>query len=280
LKSWMNQKKLKRGLKDISPLFQGASKKTPQVAKPVDATPVIELANEPLGTQCLAVFSPEILGDSLLLSTFLASKLATFQRPCSILSLNTMAARKQFGNEHSVQSESYGKHIRRLSLSWDEFESLNDQPVSRVTQPEKSHLLFVEFEHSQLPYVEKVIPILDKWIVLVKPSLESISEAYKMMKAAIPLNRHLEFYMLFSGSSRDPRCEMLFERFSELCARRLGIDLMWLGCLDFSQGSGKVFGDLSLEHLFLKSSTATDSVEKRALEALLITESDRKVVGI
>lgn len=254
-------RKLKRGLKDLSPLFG-------QVP-PSGRAPLLETEK---GMECLSIFSPDLPGDSLFLASYFASRLASRERPCTILSL--VSAHAQFGPPagHGLQNEPFGHHVRRRIISWDQLESVAGiRPVALDFSGETvlNSTLFLEFEYAHVPCFEKVIPILDKWIVWLQPSFESLSEAYKMIKATRSANSRLEYFLLLNLPPQAGQGSRLFEQFSEMVSRRLGIHLVWLGSLYLPKGKEPLAVSLDLNPLFPNPAERTDSVEKRMLADFL-----------
>lgn len=254
-------RRLKRGLKDVVPTYHSSTEQKSQTrsnCRPARASTVA--AVEPQ-RYCLGVYSPHSPADSLLLNTYFASKLATEDPMCTIVSLHPGR-----NPSREAKKESLAPHLDRVSVFWDQWGHPKPQAL---TPPEKSHLLFLDFDSSNAAHFEKVLPLLDKWILLVQPHFESLSEAYKVIKAAAPLNQRLEYFLLFGGQASDERGALLFERFSELVANRLNIDLVWLGSLHLPCGSESLSAELAPEHLFLKTMQPHDSVEKRSLLSLI-----------
>jgi hypothetical protein len=253
-----DSKKLKRGLKDISPLFNEMEHPPAQNI----SAPSFETAT---ALQCLSVFSPHP-EESLMLNSYFASKLSMTGSDCAIITLNDLRLTQL---RKPLRTEAPVSHIKRLSLSWDQFEKVCYGPLPRRDSSfAKSRVLFMDFNLYATPYFEKLIPILDKWIFVVEPNAESLTESYKIIKASLSLNRHLEYFVLYRGMAQDSRSSQLFERFSDLISRKLGVHLGWLGSLELSKGS-PISSELALDQLFLKSGEGTDSLEKRALAAFV-----------
>lgn len=120
-----------------------------------------------------------------------------------------------------------------------------------VPVPMNSGILLFDFDYSNPLYFEKIVPVLDQWILLIKPEQESLCEGYKFIKASVPLNRDLEYFIVLNEAAWDDRGILLFEKFSDMVSRRLGLSLHWLGYWD----------RMNLEPLRVFSSG--DSVEKR-----------------
>ena len=83
----------------------------------------------------------------------------------------------------------------------------------------RSRDIFLDFEYRHLLYFEKAISLLDKWVLLLKPTAESLTEGYKMMKVGLALNPQLEFYITLSGKAEEAKGGMVFDRFSEFVSK-------------------------------------------------------------
>ena len=255
----MNEpRKLKRGLRDISPLFESQTSGKP-----------LPVSIPERGIECFGIFSPDSAGDSLFLTTYLASRLAQPDHPCSIISLTSPHDRQARDPHSLLKIESFGAHLKRFSLSSEQFDEVCKRPVPPYSAAPSSPLLFLDFEYANVLYFEKAMPVIDKWIILIQPAFESLSEAYKMMKAAAALNNRLEYFLLYDGPASDSRGGLVFERFSEMVSRRLRINLGWLGSLHLPKGVESFSAELALDNLFLRPSEGSDSVEKRSLAALV-----------
>ncbi|MFH0984008.1 MAG: hypothetical protein V1882_00575, partial [Candidatus Omnitrophota bacterium] len=184
-----DSRKLVRGLKDISPLFGDAS-----VDLPARRSPEI---------QVLGVSTPDCDGDSLLLNTFFASQIASPGRACSLLSLLSRTNRSFLGAEGSAR-ESLGEHMERYSLYWDELRDLVSGPSApRVSGMLQNRDIFLDFEYRHLFHFERAISLLDKWVLVLKPTADSLTEGYKMMKVGLSINPQLEFYVTLSGQTEE-----------------------------------------------------------------------------
>ena len=245
-------RKLKRGLKDISPLFEGETHDTsaPMMpAAPVLMAPAVESA----GFRLAALFSPIPEASPLLLSQILVSRLLVQNRQASILSLGLSEKAPQSGN---------------LNLSWEKFQEICETSGRTSISPEISHTLFLDFDYANLEQFQKTIPLLDQWILVVRPDMESLTESYRMMKASQALNGRLEYFLLFDNRLPDDQASRFFEKYGEFVSRRLGIHLSWLGSIQQKTSRGYAPG-LAVETLFMKSSLEHRSVEKKAISGFL-----------
>lgn len=264
------EKKLKRGLKDISPLF---FEKGMPFSK---AAPVVPVENDPSCTSILSVFSPDIVGDSLFLNSYVASHLASSARPCTVLSLESgyhasPVSQLAPASLSNLTMTAMGPYLRRAVLPWSDFIDICERPQKRIFgEPFARQMLFLDFEWQQVPHFEKIIPILQKWIILSQPNTDSLSQAYKMMKAAAQLNRHMRYFLLFEGEPMAGRGNFLFERFSQIVAKHLQIDLVWLGYLSLTSEKDERFWIHNLlERLQGHESDKIDNPGKIALARFL-----------
>ena len=243
-----NPRKLVRGLKDISPLFRVVSE---EVA-----------VRHALEVQVLGVSSPDCDGDSLLLNTFFASQIASPDKACSLLSVLSRSAVVSSQSGKGMP-ESFGEHLKRYCLYWDELRDLVSGPS--LPRPEgvlQSRDIFLDFEYRHLLHFEKIVSLLDKWVLVLKPTAESLTEGYKMMKVGRALNPQLEFYITLSGKAEGSKGEVIFERFSDFSARHLEVDLGWLGWLDLADPARHFSAALHTEPLKYQQWNAKPSLSK------------------
>lgn len=244
------EKKLKRGLQDISPLFV------------LEASLEAEVKAQNSDLEIISVSSPDCPSDSLFLNTYLASQLSAQEKNCLILSVQD--SEEKIAIPNLFQSESFGDHLKRVSLSTGQFEEAfaGQSDLAEPGMGSLSGYLFLDFEYGLSSASNQAIALLDKWIFLLRPTLDSLTESYKLMKAASYLNRELEYFVIFEGQPQDPRAGVLFEKLSSLAAKNLGIQLYWLGYMNLTRQSQNFIANLSLNHLFLKSLGKIHSIEK------------------
>ncbi|MBN1687827.1 MAG: hypothetical protein JW893_01870 [Candidatus Omnitrophica bacterium] len=255
------KRRLKRGLKDISPLFQ----------QKVETVERQNLLNEKR-IECLSVFNPDRPGSSLFLTSYLASRVADTSCPCTIISLTSRYLGRPEDAPTILQSESFGSNIRWVSFTWDQLERVWEYPHDVVSSESfANQKFFLDFEYNRIAQFDKIIPVLDKWILLVRPNIESLSEVYKAMKASMALNPHLEYYLLFDGAVTQEKGSFLYEKFSEMTSRHLGLSVTWLGRLQEGMHQYTFSSSLALEHLSSKPVENYNSLEKRMLARLLQT---------
>jgi len=241
-------KKLVRGLKDISPLFNAVAEKT--------------LVRRSPEVQVIGVSSPDCDGDSLLLNAFFASQIASPDRPCSLLSVLSRYAKVSSVPEGGIP-ESFGERLERYCLYWDELRDLfNGSSSPRTEGMLQSRDIFLDFEYRHLLHFEKAISLLDKWVLLLKPTAESLTEGYKMMKVGLSLNPQLEFYITLSGKAEEAKGGLVFDRFSDFVLRHLDAHLGWLGWMDLADPTRHFSAALHTELLKYQDWNAKPSLQK------------------
>ncbi len=241
-----HEKRLRRGLEDLSPLFQRSS------SQAVIDPPSVEVSFD---VQFLTVCIPENEGDAFLANAYLASQMV--RRAPLVSSLVSIAPgfnaapASSNGNGRLPSFEVLDTRISRFSLSHQELWGLtqNGKPASNSgTEPGAGKepalaspcLVFLDFEPQQFHSLSRIALLLDRVVLFVQPEVESLREAYRLVKMFSSHNREIEFLLLFRGKglSRDAE-EFLFERFSLITSRFLGIFPGWMGELPFPERGGR-----------------------------------------
>ncbi len=259
-------KKLVRGLKDLSPLF--------------GVVPEEVVARRSPEVQILGVSSPDCEGDSLFLNTFFASQLLLSEKACSLVSVLSRCS-KNLPREGEVSPELFGEHLQRYSLYWDELRDLVGGASSGKSGGVlQSRDIFLDFEYRHLLHFEGAICLLDKWVLLLKPNAESLTEGYKMMKVGHSLNPQLEFCIVLEGRAEEAKGEMLFKRFSDFTMRYLDIQLGWLGWMDLADPARHFSSALHVEPLRFRSWDPKPSLQKFVLAHWVESLEKKMAVGI
>lgn len=220
-------KRLKRGLRDLSPLFQRA------VPSPVA-----------FEVQFLTVCVADHEGDSFLANAYVASQVvrqtSLFASLVSVASpLNGPTPRSP---TLSPSPELLDSRIFRLPLSHQELWTLTQNgsslkegfPRTQAKEDFDPFLIFLDFEPSQFRSLARIALLLDRVVLFVQPQVESLREAYRLMKTFWSLNREIDFLLLFRGHlDAETQRGFFFERFSLITSRFLGISPDWLGELAF-----------------------------------------------
>jgi len=235
-----NEKKLKRGLSDLSPLFQTTVSSVPPPALP---------RSSHSGVQFITVCVPDHEGDAFLVNAYVASQIVRRSEVfASLISvapgMNTLPSKS---NHPFPALELLDPRISRIGISHQELWGITKNGPAEKDVPEGDFILFLEFEPAQLRSLARIALLLDRLILFVQPEAESLREAYRLTKTFWHLNREIEFFLLFQEASLSgPRQEFLFERFSLITSRFLGLSARWLGSLAFpekNERSGKILNE-------------------------------------
>lgn len=249
-------KKLKRGLEDVSPIFQQAS------GSPLSVNPGEDLGQNG-AVEWVGVYSAAQAHADRYLAAFLASQFQLHRIHASVLAFQfeERSEATAGGGDSAYKSD----NIRCDSVEWNRFLNLWAMtPDMHYAKDKKRQLVFIDSDLMCPFKFERVVPLLDKWILHVQANTESILECYRAVKRSISLNAHIEHYFMFDGKENDKRGEFLFEHLGGLMAQNLGIQLTWLGHLNLPQKG--LSGDCRLElaHLFLKEhEDSVESLKKR-----------------
>jgi len=235
-----DSKKLKRGLEDLSPLFQGGAKRL-QVIDAVQAPEAREL--EPAGS-VLAICRGD--GSNFSAAALLAGMLFPQEKDALLLTITD-------GVSAPKTSQPYGG-LYRCPLSWTDFRKLCAKTEARTETPlNLSRNVVLDFDLRIGFPEESLFPLVDKCLFWIQPEFEHLAAVYKLIKSVAALNHGLECYLVYEGEARDSRGEFVFEKLSDLCFQQLGLDLTWLGSAWVDEENGGMVCDLRLEHLWLKS---------------------------
>lgn len=242
------EKRLKRGLHDLSPLFQRPA------APSVKTAPLLQPGFE---VQFLTVCVPDHEGDAFLANAYVASRIVRkaqlFASLISILpSPNGGVSRLP---KHFPAVELLDTRLSRFRISHQELWGFTNRrffsqgaPPFELKDDSGSFLIFLDFEPSQFRSLARVALLLDRVVLFVQPSVESLRESYRLIKVFSRLNHEIEFLLLFRGRPRqEDQEEFLFERFSLITSRFLGISPGWLGELALPEKGGFA-GDFLPEH--------------------------------
>lgn len=237
--------KLKRGLKDVSPLFK--MRKEPGTVKPGKQESALS------SMALLNVASPfECLG----MTMDFARHLSNLQHSCAAFSLS-------FDGEETVEKEQTVSCFK-IHLNWKEFNTmLKLPPLMCGSNDSRFDSLFFPLDFRQVHYYPDIFPLLDNLILITEPTVEALLEAYKVIKGTIRLNPVIQHFVVFKKSNHfDP--SFLFERFSSILARHLRINVIWLGYAEEHNGTWN-FSAVSPDNLFDSSRLYSENPSKLVL---------------
>ncbi|MBU3759622.1 MAG: hypothetical protein FGM27_06800 [Candidatus Omnitrophica bacterium] len=239
------ERRLKRGLGDVSRLFK---------EKPI---PQNEWAVGEFFLKCVAVHRP-LSSSARPFILALRRMLIEGGMPAELVRIG--------GNPLTAHQQETRGDIQ--DLTWEEFESLN-RPSLRKSRGlnEGKQVLIFDFDEGEPEHLKRVLPLMDRWIFAVPPTVDGIIESYRMMKGTRGVvSSSLQYCLVFEGPSGDQGLEeVLFEKFSAVLSQRLGIHLVWLGSAANSEDACR-FGDrLDLSHFFLRDTSEIDAFDKQSL---------------
>lgn len=260
-----DSRKLKRGLRDISPLFSASS--APQTAYPPRV--IKEVIEDKPVLQLVSVFHPRYQKNSQILDFWMARHIVRAGCQTAVLSL-TADSQTDVSREHPVFQEG----IAHKNMNLSDFDKVCASSAKASALPQSS-LLFLNFSWLQAAFFRKVIPVLDKTVMWINADLEMLTESYRQLKWMARQSSKTEFCIAFDGSSGAENGSVVFEKFSEMASRNLGIDLRWLGgCEALSQvGEACGGGTLDWEGLMQKRDGGLTLSEKRGLADYLMAAS-------
>ena len=174
-------------------------------------------------------------------------------------------------------SESFGKHLQRYGLYWDELRDLlHGSSLRRADGVLQNRDVFLDFEYRHLLHCEQAVSLLDKWVLLLKPEAESLTEGYKMMKAGLSIHPELEFCIALSGKADEAKGELIFERFSGFAEKNLNLSLGWLGWINLEDPDRHFCSALQVDLLRYQPWNPRPSLAKALLAGWIEAAEKRK----
>ena len=272
-------RKLRRGLGDVSFLF--AKKGSPETEPTTSSLTVLP---ETSGIPCICVCHPVHPEDSLLFSSYLASRFISEEIACTLVSVDfPLSHRKEARPKESLVHEPAGGRIHRLTLPWTRIEKISTQGPfdSGDLGIERQEIIFLDFDFNQAPYFPPWISVMDHLVLLLTPSSESLTENFRLIKRIAFSQKPIEIGVLFESAPRAREGEGLFEKFSELVSRRLGIRLNWLGSITLPRGNRQAVEAFDVNQLlFPRIKSKVSLLEKKQfIRQLREMESGLEVQG-
>lgn len=247
----MEERKLKRGLKDISTLFAG------EETRPAVDVPVQRVFPPEPSIQMISLVHPAMRSHAPLYE-WMAEKTAGSGYSISLVSVG--------GKGSTLPDLSSPRfHHRRMDLS--EFEKNCSRGLSPLNAPQEASLVFLDFSWKYPGAYEKTVSLLDKIVFWANADLEVLSEVYKRIKWTSSVNSRLEFLLAYDGSD-EKKGSLLYEKMSDMISRRLGLDLTWLGCLPAAGGAD--IRSTNLEPLFSRPNSITLGEKKSLAQSLFL----------
>ena len=108
-------------------------------------------------------------------------------------------------------------------------------PTEMGSQVNRS-LIVMDLRHSNAVGLESLLRILDSLVLVIRPNVEDLKNAYKVIKACHYVNPQLETPILFNASMTSAQVESVFARFSEMVSRFLARSVRCLGASSLELG--------------------------------------------
>ena len=285
------EKKLMRGLTDLSPLFSDLKEENREVVRtpiaPKHSFSIQKPEPEKIEDNgvaqlvCVSLFPAEDLLDVQYEGILLKALSATFEKIC-FLSVEPSYRR------YEALSQSFP------IPPWEwaaRNESIRCYPLSGSTNfvyiPEAKFESIVELKPSLYPpefsEQKKILTVfdsaviegkgpevanfLDHGIFVTTASTEHLLRAYEMLRTCSARNRSMRFSILVVGEGAAEMSELVYERFSEIVSQFVGFDLGFLGWIE--EGNTRINSDILLQE---GGSIAQSTSKIRLSEALRLAE--------
>lgn len=243
-----DDKKLKRGLSDVSPDYFSLTGAAPlpsnqNVPVMVTSSMLTRKTLDSAGIRCMSIL-PFRSADQLLRHQSLIIELKKSLGELYFASIGT-GVRRTLQNGHS--------NVRQVALSVEQIqEALHLEPVEKKLQNsavERSENMTIFIDPVSIFQHEKnLLQILDCIILHVKTdSSESLIEAYQSFRACLEWNPSLRFLLLVDGKSAEKNSELVYEKFTQIASKFMSHEISFMGWID--EGNLRITEDLFLDGL-------------------------------
>lgn len=242
-------RKLQRGLSDISEIFH-----RPGSAAVSEAAGLI--CEEP---RVMSIACPGLMRQASTILALLAGRLSHMGALCRIVELREPVL---LPSAKSTQEQRHWYPRIPVTLrAWQREQQAED--AAEIVPPPQICLLDADFAALDEP--KMVFRALDQLVLILRPSLDSVIETYRLIKTAHFYNPEMDFFILFEKEIDSQQTAEFFEQFSSVVFRHLEIPLWWIGTLNFTRGVEGAVEGLTLDWLFIRSVEMRKSPEKWAL---------------
>ncbi len=252
------QKKLKRGLADLSNFFASSG---PTALPPDLRSEGIEdkIRDKPVvmgqenRSNLLAIEPPEFLySEPSLKPSFITGSVLSFSPSFQVSNLIEFTEAVQFyfsgihfvslaSQENSFEYAIQGQSISYEKISWSQLEPLI-QPQMRAhclppeSATDKTLVIFDSGLYSSIDsdstFHRSLFELLDHCVFAVEPDTKQLMQVYQVIKTALSKNPSLHFSLLLAGNGAERFSEFIYERFSEMISRFLDCNLGFLGWME------------------------------------------------
>lgn len=232
------QQKSKSDLKDVLGVFLSKSQES-------SSTELISKNPEIPDTQVISFCSPfndeetfalNLLFPSVLSRDFKYRYLAT--NPPSVEDL--VLASRFYGSQKNPLSK---KELadKYYWIHWSDRKMFED--ASSISASEANHmpagsLVVLDLLRSNLSGFEQTIRVLDQLILVVRPTIEDLKNAYKIIKSCYYINRQLETSIIFNSHMNQSEVEKVFSKFADIVSQFLVLPIRCWGAIPVDINSG------------------------------------------
>jgi len=113
-----------------------------------------------------------------------------------------------------------------------DFDSKIDDDSSSFSKqklPMSDCLVVLDLNRSTIYDHEHMIQILDHLVLIVRPEIDDMKNAYKIIKACYYVNRQLEISIIFNAEMTQTQVEEVFSKFSDMISHFLALPIRCLG---------------------------------------------------
>jgi hypothetical protein len=252
------ERRLKRGLPDISPFFQrGAqTKPVPKLRETTSAPRVSSRAWNVVDLACVGLvsFSPHF---RMIEQIRLAEALQGTIEDVFVLLLDpdrvqcaeferyvAPSAQKSLASNEHIRFSTPAPHIGLGLVPDQAWQEMMRPGAFQVPSPStsgaqgKKSLALIDASHLRADALKqvKVVQLLNEWILVVTPELDSIQEAYQWLSESFAHNPKLSASLLLAGTGARRDWEFVYERFYTMVSEFLSRDLGFLGWMEHGLG--------------------------------------------
>lgn len=275
----------KRDLKDVVSVFLSKADSS-ETASGVTLTKVSESPKR-AETQVISFLSPfdeeETFALNILFPLVLESRFKKCFLATALPNAETLTFIRRFFCDVPLESRVALGEIQSVPLTenyswifWPDrkfFESLPPADTEDLASEEirQSNELFVlDLIRSNVHGFEHSLKVIDQLVLVLRPKIEDLKNAYKIMKTCQYLNQGLETSIIFNACMKDEEVEKVFSRLTETISQFLMLSVRCLGAVpietDPENFLERVGTNLNLAALFgtrsLKSKTKPVSLEQ------------------
>lgn len=235
------EKKLTRGLKDVSPLFSDVAlrEKHPLLIR----KPEIAVSEEAGPSLICAALLPveealDISGEIRLLSllgrnfqeTFLFSVDPSPTRYEMLSRRLPIPPWEHLAGDDSIRFFPLSGSVSFGYISESKFqEAIQLKPALNPVEFRSHGKTLALFEPSSVGFSGASLGLMDHVVLILTPSSEHVLKAYELLRFCYARNQSIRFSILITGSHACETAELVYERFSQIVSQFVGCDVGLLG---------------------------------------------------